>query len=101
MKMLMGADFVLLIACEDRKGIVAAVANSIRGGKTVAVGAYIVVVGYSALAALEQIGARPAFVLSAGQILLGSLGLALAIACGWGAKDIAAERLRELLKKNG
>ncbi len=79
----------------------AAIANSIRGGKAVAVGAYIVVVGYSALAALEQIGARPAFVLSAGQILLGSLGLALAIACGWGAKDIAAERLRELLKKNG
>lgn len=29
MKMQMGADFVLLIACEDRKGIVAAVANSI------------------------------------------------------------------------
>ncbi|MFY8062778.1 MAG: ACT domain-containing protein, partial [Usitatibacteraceae bacterium] len=27
--MKMGADFVLLIMCEDRKGIVAAVANSI------------------------------------------------------------------------
>ncbi len=74
-------------------------ANSIRGGRGVAASAYIVVVGYSALAALEQIGARPTLVISAAQILLGSLGLALAIACGLGAKDIAADILRGVLKR--
>lgn len=79
----------------------AAEANAIRGGKAVAAGAYIVVVGYSAMAALEQIGAKPALILSAAQILLGSLGLALAIACGLGAKDIAAEWMREALHKKG
>ncbi len=77
----------------------AAEANAIRGGGAVAAGAYIVVVGYSALAALEQIGAKPALVLSAAQILLGSLGLALAIAFGLGAKDIAGDWLRGLRKK--
>ncbi len=74
-------------------------ANTIRGGRAVAAGAYAVVVGYSALAALEQIGARPALVVSTAQILLGSLGLALAIAFGLGAKDLAAEALREVLKR--
>jgi len=74
-------------------------ANSIRGGRGVAASAYIVVVGYSALAALEQIGARPTLVISAAQILLGSLGLALAIAFGLGAKDIAADILRGVLKR--
>jgi hypothetical protein len=77
----------------------AAAANAIRGGGAVALGAYVVVVGYSALAALEQIGAKPALVLSAAQILLGSLGLALAIAFGLGAKDLAGDWLRGLRKK--
>jgi hypothetical protein len=74
-------------------------ANSIRGGRAVAAAAYIVVVGYSALAALEQIGARPALVTSTAQILIGSLGLALAIAFGLGAKDLAAEILRDILRR--
>lgn len=74
----------------------AAQANSIRGGGAVAAAAYVVVVGYSAVAALEQLGAKPALVLSAAQILLGSLGLALAVAFGLGAKDLAAELLREI-----
>lgn len=77
----------------------AAAANSIRGGGAAAAGAYVVVVGYSAMAALEQLGARPQLVLSAAQILLGSLGLALAIAFGLGAKDLAAEWLRELARR--
>jgi len=77
----------------------AAAANSIRGGGAAAAGAYVVVVGYSAMAALEQLGARPQLVLSAAQILLGSLGLALAIAFGLGAKDLAAEWLREIARR--
>jgi hypothetical protein len=77
----------------------AASANSIRGGGAVAAGGYVVVVGYSAMAALQQLGAQPQLMLSAVQILLGSLGLALAIAFGLGAKDLAAEWLRELRRK--
>ncbi|MFI5344901.1 MAG: hypothetical protein ACHQ51_00860 [Elusimicrobiota bacterium] len=77
----------------------AAAANSIRGGGAAATGAYVVVVGYSATAALEQLGARPQLVLSAAQILLGSLGLALAIAFGLGAKDLAADWLREISRR--
>jgi hypothetical protein len=77
----------------------AASANAIRGGGAVAASAYVVVVGYSALAALEQLGAKPQLVLSAAQILLGSLGLALALAFGLGAKDLAGEWLRGLRKK--
>jgi len=77
----------------------AAEANAIRGGGAVAAAVYVAAVGYSALAALEQVGAKPALVLSAGQILIGSLGLALAIAFGLGAKDLAAELLRDVLRR--
>ena len=77
----------------------AAEANSIRGGSAVAAAAYVAVVAYSALAALEQIGTRPALVVSAAQILIGSLGLALAIAFGLGAKDLASEFLRDVLRR--
>ena len=79
----------------------AASANSIRGGGIAASGAYMVVVGYSTMAALEQLGARPQLVLSATQILLGSLGLALAIAFGLGAKDLAADWLKENTRRKG
>ncbi|MFI5350816.1 MAG: hypothetical protein ACHQ2Z_14810 [Elusimicrobiota bacterium] len=77
----------------------AAAANSIRGGGAVAAGGYVVVVGASAIAALEQLGAQPQLLLSAAQILLGSLGLALALAFGFGAKDMAGEWLRERRRK--
>lgn len=77
----------------------AATANSIRGGGAVAAGGYVVVVGYAAIGALQQLGAQPQLILSAAQILLGSLGLALAIAFGLGAKDLASDWLRELRRK--
>jgi hypothetical protein len=77
----------------------AAAANAIRGGGAVAACGYVVVVVYAATAALEQLGARPQLLLSAAQILLGSLGLALAIAFGLGAKDLAGEWLRGLRRK--
>jgi hypothetical protein len=77
----------------------AAAANSIRGGGAVAAGAYVVVVGYAAIGALQQLGAEPKLILSAAQILLGSLGLALAIAFGLGAKDLAGEWLRGMRRK--
>jgi hypothetical protein len=75
----------------------AALANSIRGGGAVAAAGYVVVVGYSALAALEQLGAPQALIVSTAQILIGSLGLGLAIAFGLGARDLASEWLKALL----
>lgn len=76
----------------------AAAANSIRGGSIVAAAAQTVAVAAAGIVALEQIGVRPEILVSGIQILIGSIGLALAIALGLGAKDIAAEHMRELLR---
>ncbi|UPT75040.1 MAG: hypothetical protein M0D55_04825 [Elusimicrobiota bacterium] len=76
----------------------AALANSIRGGAAVAVAAQTVAVGAAGVIALEQIGVRPQILIPTVQILIGSIGLALAIALGLGAKDLAGEYLRELLR---
>lgn len=72
-------------------------ANAVRGGSSVAAAAWVAVIAASVAAALEQLGVRPPLLVNAAHILLGSLGLALAIAFGLGAKDIASELLRELL----
>jgi hypothetical protein len=76
----------------------AAAANSIRGGAALAAAAQATAICAAAVVALEQIGVRPQILIPAVQILLGSAGLALAIAIGFGAKDLAAEYLRHLLR---
>jgi hypothetical protein len=76
----------------------AAAANSIRGGTVVAVVAQTAAIGASAVAALDQLGVRSQIVVPVAQILAGSAGLALAIAVGFGAKDLAGEFVRELLR---
>lgn len=76
----------------------AAAANSIRGGGAVAVAAQSVAIGASGVIALEQIGVRPQILIPTVQIFIGSIGLAVAIALGLGAKDLAAEHLRDLLR---
>ena len=79
----------------------AAAANNVRGGNILAHAAYILVVVFSAMTAMEQLGMKLNFVSAAIQILLGSVGLAAAIAFGIGGKDIAAQMLQELrAKKN-
>ncbi|MDD5628757.1 MAG: hypothetical protein PHU21_06815, partial [Elusimicrobia bacterium] len=75
----------------------AAAANNVRGGRVLAHAAYILVVVFSAMTAMEQLGMKLNFISAAIQILLGSVGLAAAIAFGIGGKDVAAEILRELL----
>ncbi|MDX6769873.1 MAG: hypothetical protein SF051_10095 [Elusimicrobiota bacterium] len=77
----------------------AAAANSVRGGVAVARGAYAVVVLFSAVAALEQVGVNPALTASAVTILFASVGLALGLAFGLGAKDLAGDALRALLAR--
>jgi hypothetical protein len=76
----------------------AAAANSIRGGTAVAVAAQAVAIGAAGIIALEQIGVRPQILIPTVQILVGSIGLAVAIAIGLGAKDLAAEYLRDVLR---
>lgn len=76
----------------------AAQANAIRGGAVVAVAAQTVSVSAAGVTALEQLGVRPQILVPGVQILFGSMGLALAIAVGLGAKDLAAEYIRELLR---
>mgnify|MGYP001602207068 FL=1 len=77
----------------------ASLANNIRGGALLAEAAYIIVLVFSAMTALEQLGMKMTFISAAVQILLGSAGLAAAIAFGLGGKDLAGELLREFLKR--
>lgn len=76
----------------------AAAANSIRGGSFVAVSAQTIALAAAGIVALEQLGVRAQILVPGVQILFGSIGLALAIAAGLGAKDLAAEYIRELLR---
>jgi hypothetical protein len=78
----------------------AAAANSIRGGAAVAFAAQAVAIGASGIIALEQIGVRPQILIPMVQIFIGSIGLAVAIAIGLGAKDLAAEYLRDLVRSH-
>jgi hypothetical protein len=77
----------------------AAAANSIRGGAVLAQASYVVVLIFSAMTALEQLGMKMNFISAAVQILLGSAGLAAAIAFGIGGKDVAGELIRDLVNR--
>ena len=79
----------------------AATANNVRGGEALAKAAYAVIVVFSVLMAMEQLGIQMLLIASSVQIILASAGLAFALAFGLGARDIAAEFLRDLIKKNG
>lgn len=78
----------------------AAAANSIRGGPAVAFAAQTVAVGAGLVIALEQLGVRPQILIPTVQILIGSVGLSVAIAAGLGAKDLAAEYFRDVLRRH-
>ncbi|MBI3551759.1 MAG: hypothetical protein HY077_04515 [Elusimicrobia bacterium] len=79
----------------------AAAANNIRGGALLAQATYVVVLIFSAMTAVEQLGMKMNFISAAVQILLGSAGLAAAIAFGLGGKEVAAEIIRDLVKSRG
>jgi hypothetical protein len=77
----------------------AAAANNIRGGSYLSRAAYVMTLLFSAAAAMEQLGMRMTLVTSALQIVLGSAGLATAIAFGFGGRKAAAELIRELFDR--
>jgi hypothetical protein len=77
----------------------AAAANDIRGGQSLSKAANAVIVVFSALLAMEQIGIQMLLIQSSIQIILASFGLAFALAFGLGGREIAAEILRDLASR--
>jgi hypothetical protein len=77
----------------------ASAANNVRGGATLARALYAGVLVSASITALEQLGLQMALLISAIQIILASAGLACALAFGLGGKEIAAELLRDALKR--
>lgn len=75
-------------------------ANNLRGGKSLSKIVHFVVLLFTAFAAVEQLGIEMKIIRSSIQILIGSLGLAFAIAVGLGTKDIAHNIIRGMLTEN-
>lgn len=71
-----------------------ATANNLRGGRLLSQIVYFTVIVFAAIVALEQMGIEMKVIRSSLNIILGSLGLAFAIAFGLGAKDAAAALIK-------
>ena len=66
-----------------------ATANNLRGGRSLSKIVHFVILVFTAIAAVEQMGIEMKIIRSSLNILFASLGLAFAIAVGLGARDIA------------
>ena len=78
----------------------AASANNLKGGGSLSKIVHFVVVVFTLIAAIEQLGIKMKMIINGVNILFASLGLAFAIAVGLGAKDIAHDILKNLLTEN-
>ncbi|MBI5209454.1 MAG: hypothetical protein HY927_05705 [Elusimicrobia bacterium] len=74
-------------------------ANSVPGGSHLARALYVSVLVFASITALEQFGIETRLISAAVQIILASAGLALALAFGLGGRDVAAEAIRDVLKR--
>jgi hypothetical protein len=79
----------------------AATANRIQGAVGLSKVVKFVVVIFSAVMALEQIGIDTTIMTSSVQIILATVGLALAISFGLGGRDVAADIIRSFTAKRG
>lgn len=77
-----------------------AVANNLKGGRSLSRIVNFVILVFTVIAAIEQLGIKMKMIIGGLNILLASLGLAFAIAVGLGAKDIAHDILKGLLTEN-
>lgn len=77
----------------------AAGANNVRGGQLIADAAYVITLIFAGMTALEELGLKLALLTSALQILLGSAGLAAAIAFGLGGRKAAADVIQDLFDR--
>ena len=74
----------------------AATANNLKGGSSLSKIVHFVVVVFTLIASIEQLGIEMKMIKGAVDILFASLGLAFAIAVGLGAKDIAHDVIKGL-----
>lgn len=70
----------------------------VEGGKSLSRFIYYLVVLFTFLAALSQLGLRPSSIIGKLDIILGAPALAAAIAFGLGCKDMAADFLHNIFK---
>lgn len=77
-----------------------ATANNLRGGRSLSKIVNFIIIIFTAIAAVEQLGIKMKMIIGGINILLASLGLAFAIAVGLGAKDIAHNIIRGMLTDN-
>ena len=77
----------------------AATANRLDGATALSKIVRLVVVVFAGVMALEQISIDTTIITSSIQIILGTIGLGLAIAFGMGGKDVAAEIVRNFVAK--
>jgi len=77
-----------------------AAANNLRGGKSLSKIVNFVILVFTAVAAVEQLGIEMKIIRSSINIIFASMGLAFAIAVGLGAKDIAHDIIRGMLTEN-
>ena len=74
-------------------------ANNLKGGFFISKAVNIFIVFFCALIAVENLGFANQLVNNVVIIVLASLGLAFGIGVGLGSKELVAEFLRELFKK--
>lgn len=75
-------------------------ANNLRGGESLSRIVNFVILVFTGIAAVEQIGIEMKIIRSSLNILFASLGLAFAIAVGLGAKDIAHNIIKGMFTEN-
>lgn len=79
----------------------AATANKLDSAVAFSKVVRIVVMVFAGVMALEQISIDTTIVTSSIQIILGTIGLGLAIAFGMGGKDVAAEIIKNFVARHG
>lgn len=77
-----------------------ATANNLKGGRSLAKIVNFVIIVFTLIAAIEQLGIEMKMIRNGVNILFASLGLAFAIAIGLGAKDIAHDIIKGMLTDN-
>lgn len=77
-----------------------AAANNLRGGKSLSRIVHFVILVFTSIAAVEQLGIEMKIIRSSLNILFASFGLAFAIAVGLGAKDIARDIIKGMFTEN-
>ncbi len=77
-----------------------AISNNLRGGRSLSKIVHFVIVVFTLIASIEQLGIKMKMIIGGINIMLASLGLAFAIAVGLGAKEIAHDVLRSLFTEN-